>query len=379
LASLTIGYDGKRAALNAVGLGNYSRNLLRDLSTERPENRYVVYSPSPFDPKLSAEFTPHPSITLRAPESRPRFKLLRHLQRHSAVVRQAREDRLSLFHGLTHTLPAGLPCPSVVTVHDLMYLRRPEDFGWFERTNLHRICKAAVRRAARVIAVSEATKIDVVERLGVAPEKVVVTWQSCSPRFRRERVTEDDLARVRAKHALPPRFILQVGTVEPRKNALRLVRAFHRLGPRGEGVQLLIAGLSRSDYAQEVRAAAQASGGTVRLLGHVDTQELPALYTAASLFAYVPLIEGFGIPVLEALSCGTPVVTSNASSLREVGGPAAIPIDPLSEDSIAEGLAAGLDDGPVLARVRAAMPAHVAKFSPAAVVERVMDVYRAAL
>ena len=373
---MRVGFDGKRAANNRVGLGNYSRTLLHDLARIAPDNHYLVYSPVAFQGDLCGELLTDKAVSLISPNARTPWG--RHFWRYRSVSRLALQDRLDVFHGLSHTLPRGLPCPSVVTMHDLIVLRRPHDYAWIDRVRWRASFREAAKRASIVLAVSEATRQDLIELLDVLPDKIVVTGQSCRPGCRRAPRDPKILEDVRKRYELPARFVLSVGTVEPRKNAVRLVRAFRKaLDGKEDGIQLALIG-KQTRYTKEVLLESERSDGRVRLLGYVRDEDLPAMYALADLFAYVPLIEGFGLPVLEAIHCGTPVVTSSCSSLPEVAGEAGLLVDPEDEDSIAQGLIDGLFSASTRSRLAAEAASQIGRFSPEAVVRRVLKAYERA-
>jgi glycosyltransferase involved in cell wall biosynthesis len=375
---MIVGYDAKRIAVNRVGLGNYGRTLIRQLATTAPSNEYHLYSPVPFDREL---FDPSglPSVRLHAPASKPNM-LRQHQLRYRHVAKQAVEDRLDLYHGLSHALPPRMPCPTVVTMHDLIVMRHPEFYPAIDRWSYTRTIKQAVARADLILSVSEATKADLSELLAIPSERIVVTWQACDERFRCA-VPQESLDRTRSKYGLPQRFVLSLGTIERRKNAVSLVRGFARVANELEDVGLVFAGKG-TRYLEEVQQAVVATGLRNRtfFLGFTATEDLPALYRLASLFAYLPLIEGFGIPVLEAMQCGTPSITSNRSSLREIGGEeASVLVDPQSEESIAEGLYRALRDDSAHQKLRAALPGRTQQFSPETVCRRVLEAYKQVL
>jgi glycosyltransferase involved in cell wall biosynthesis len=231
------------------------------------------------------------------------------------------------------------PCPSVVTIHDMTLWLFPQYHYRRRLLAMRPFVPLAARRAAAIIAVSQATKADIVRILGVDTSKVHVVYEAPSPRFR---VVESaaELERVRHSYGLPPQLILYVGTIEPRKNLVRLLEAYARLRERRGITQPLVLAGRRGWKDKAVYAAVERLGldGTVRFLGYVPTNDLVTLYNLADLVAFPSLYEGFGLPVLEAMACGTPVVTSPKGSLPEVAGDAAQFVDPYDVESIAAGL-----------------------------------------
>lgn len=250
---------------------------------------------------------------------------------------------LDLLHGLAFAAPLASACPTVVTVHDLSFLRFPKAFRPFNRLYLSVMTRLSVRRAARVIAVSESTRQDVITLCGVPGDRVVVVPNGVTDEFCPADSAE--VAEFRRQKGLPQRFILFVGTLEPRKNIVRLLEAY-ALWRKTAGVTtplapaLVIAG-AKGWYYETIFARVHALGLTSDVIfpGFVPDAELPWWYRAAELFVYPSLFEGFGLPVLEAMASGIPTITSNASSLPEVVGDAAQLVNP--EDTAALALALG--------------------------------------
>ena len=253
--------------------------------------------------------------------------------------------RLDLFHSPDFVLPPVWSGRRVLTVHDLTFLRVPEHAHPVLREYLVRVVPRSVRRADLVLADSASTRNDVVELLGVEAERVRVVPAGVEERFRP--VTDPgELAAVRERYALERPFILGLGTLEPRKNFLGLVEAYARLlGRRGLPHDLVIVGGKGWLYEPIFRRVGELGlGERVRFLGRAADEDLPALYTLASCLAYPSFYEGFGIPLLEAMACGTPVVTARTSSLPEVAGAAALYVDPHDPEDLADALDRVLHD-----------------------------------
>lgn len=243
-----------------------------------------------------------------------------------------------------NVVPLACPVPSVVTVHDLAFLSYPDAFHTAKRRYLTAMTRLSVHRARRVIAVSAHTRDDLVHRFGVRPERVTVIPNAADARFR-PAADPKAVARFKAAHNLPDRFILFVGTLEPRKNLRRLIEAFALLAEGDAETKLVIVGATgwlTSDLAPLV----QAHDLTDRIIftGYVTDNDLPVWYQAATVFCYPSLYEGFGLPVLEAMACGTPVVTSRTSSIPEVTGEAAMLVDPTDVAALAHALQSVLSD-----------------------------------
>jgi glycosyltransferase involved in cell wall biosynthesis len=251
---------------------------------------------------------------------------------------------LDVFFCPVNVVPLACRVPSVVTVHDLAFLAYPAAFHASKRHYLTAMTHFSVHRARRVIAVSAHTRDDLIRHFGVQPERITVIPNAADERYR-PADDPDAVARFKTAHNLPDRFILFVGTLEPRKNLRRLIAAFALLGSADADVTLVIVGASgwlTSDLAPLV----QAHGLSDRIVftGYVPDDELPRWYQAATVFCYPSLYEGFGLPALEAMACGTPVVTSRTSSLPEVTGDAALLIDPTDVRDLARALQSVLAD-----------------------------------
>lgn len=323
---MKIGFDAKRAFLNRTGLGNYSRWLINALAKYQPENEYLLYTPrvkpGVFDPPAATQ------------TKIPALKFLTSLWRTNGIVRDLKKDGVQLYHGLSHELPldinkAGIR--SVVTVHDLIFLRFPGYFSWINRTIYKAKLKYACRIADKVIAISQKTKDDLVEFLNVDPQKTEVIYQSCDTSFKTEQTAEQKQT-VKQKYNLPNQYLLNVGTIEPRKNLLLLVKALGQV----PNIKLVVVGKPTA-YLDEVKAYITQHELTDRviLLHEVKFNELPAIYQQASCFIYPSRYEGFGIPILEALCSGTPAIGATGSCLEEAGGPDSLYTDPDNEFQLA--------------------------------------------
>ena len=284
-----------------------------------------------------------------------------------------------IFHSMDFTLPPLRAARGVVTVHDLSFLRLPDCADPGLRDHLRRVVPRAVERAVRVLADSESTKADLIELLDVAPEKISVVPGGIEPRFRPVRDALK-LDAVRARYRLPQWFILTVGTVEPRKNMARLISAYDQLRRQtGLPHALVIAGrdgwLFQPVHDQVTR---EGLGEYVQFAGFVADEDLPALYTLADLLAFPSLYEGFGLPPLEAMACGTPVVTSNNSSLPEAVGAAALTVGAEDVEGLTDAMARVLCDANLRVRLSDLGRAQAARFTWEMAARKLLDAYRLA-
>lgn len=318
--------DGRDLLRKRTGVVNNTLHLARELTAAHP-SEVIVYADQP----VSADELPPPGVPLRRLQAPP--ILWKHLALPLALAR----DRVSVFHSPTGTLPLLAACPQVVTIHDLFAAVEPRWFtpriGWQLRTTQRR----AAHSARAVIAVSECTRRDLVERYGVQPERVRVIYNGLDhARFRPIDVDPEAVAR---RFGLRHPFILCVGSLMPWRNATRLLRAASRLN-----YGLLFVGRDIWGTDQTARLAAERGWDWVKFAGYVSDSDLPELYAAARVFAYPSLYEGFGIPPIEAMACGTPVVASTAGALPEVLGDAALLVDPYDEDALTGALQAAAED-----------------------------------
>ncbi len=318
-------------------------------------------------------------LTLRRPPWSTNRPWARIVWEQTGLVRMARQARLDLLHGTVYANPLLAPCPTVVTVHDLSFVHYPATVRRFNRLYLRLVTRLTARRAARVIADSESTRRELLAWLALPAERVVAVPIAADERFMPAPAAAVEV--FRRERGLPPRFMLFVGTLEPRKNLVRLVDAYAACqAQQADAPPLVIAG-GRGWYYDEIFARVHAHGLQNRVLfpGFVPAAELPWWYRAAEVFVYPSVYEGFGLPVVEAMASGTAVITSNTSSLPEVAGDAAILVDPYDVEALA-GAMAQLSNDPDLRRaLSAAGVRQAAKFSWRRCAAETVEVYRAAL
>ena len=374
---MRIGLDGKILTLRAGGTGRYAisltRAMLAEAAARRPDLEFVVLTGPQTSREVMEEFRGRCEEHFLSAKS----SVIRSLTLVPAALRRLRVD---VFHGMDHV---GIPLVGrsgkyVVTVHDVIPLILPETFTPRHRLVV-RLALARVRRKADLVVVpSHAVKRDVVRRVGLPEDRVVVTHEGCEPRFRPVR-SEGALRDVAARYGLPPRYVLAVGTLEPRKNLTTLLEAFARLrrdGAVDADLRLVLAG-ARGWLDEPIFATVRSLGleDAVRFTGFVDDDDLPAVYSGAALFVFPSLHEGFGLPLLEAMACGVPVVTSNVSSMPEVAGDAATLVDPRDGEGLAAAIARSLRDAPLRGRLREAGIARARQFSWEATARRTLDAY----
>lgn len=323
-AQLLSGQNSYRAA----GIHRYIYSLLQHLPNAAPQFDYTVFTGDTAP-------TPHPALRMNRTALPTTNPFARIFWEQCAQPLAAKNNRLRLLHCTAYVSPLIALTPTVVTVHDLSFLRVPERFRFANRTYLSLFTGISCQRARRVIAVSAATKDDVMKVFGLPAEKVDVVYSGLDPHMKRP--SPDEIAAFRARHGLPDRFILYLGTIEPRKNLSTLIRAYARVRP--VGIKLVCAG-GRGWMSEDVFQTVNELriSRDVIFPGFVPSEELPFWYSAAELFVYPSSYEGFGFPVIEAMACGTPTITTNASSLPEAAGDAALLVPPDDITALADAL-----------------------------------------
>lgn len=249
-----------------------------------------------------------------------------------------RRVKPSLYHAMAFVIPRAIPCPSVVTVYDLSFMRFPEVLTTFRRNYLQRFTRSSCQRATRIIAISESTAQDMVEYWGISRDKIDVTLLGVSPEF--QPLPENDIETFREKKGLPKRFLFFVGTLEPRKNLPMLIRAYgNLLQDVREEVHLVLGGGKGWLYDEIFETIERLNlNDTVHTPGYIPAEELALWYNAADALVYPTIYEGFGFPVIEAMACGKPVLVSNSSSLPEVVGDVGTLLPPDDESAWTQAL-----------------------------------------
>ena len=365
-----IGYEAKRIYNNTTGLGNYSRDLIRILSTYYPQNEYYLYHPNK-NKKIEFKNT-SASVFEKSPTSRFN-KYFSNYWRQFSIVNDLKKNNISLFHGLSGELPFHLKSnniKSTVTIHDLIFLRFPEFYNWFDRKIYSYKFKKACQQAAVVIAISEQTKKDIVEFFNIDASKIEVLYQGCSNVFK-QTFSEVEKTNVAAKYNLPDKFILNVGTIEERKNIFEVVKAI-----QNTNIKLVIVG-KKTKYSNKIETFITQNNmaSQVQFLSGLSLNELAITYQLATLFIYPSLYEGFGIPIIEALYSKTPVITSNLSCLPEAGGPNSMYINPKNTEEIKNAIAFLIDNAALQAEMSEKGFTFAQQFNDDVIAEKMMNLY----
>jgi glycosyltransferase involved in cell wall biosynthesis len=343
---MNIGFEAKRAFTNGTGLGHYSRTLIRSLAEYFPEHDYTLFTPKVNDRFPTDQYT---NISIVTPQSFP-STLFTGAWRSSWVKSDLKKLSIDVYHGLSHEIPVGMKktgIPSVVTIHDLIFERYPEQFNPIDVRIYRYKFSYACRNADKIIAISQQTKEDIINFYKIPEEKITICYQSCNPAFA-ETVSEEEKLRIKKLYNLPEQFLLYVGSIIERKNLLNICKALHQLKGKVD-IPLIVIG-DGGKYKQQVQqfVAEMGLNHQVRFLSddpsvkslpsYQSANDFPAIYQQALCMIYPSIFEGFGIPVLEALWSKVPVITSNISCLPETGGDAAFYVDPYNVDEMAEAI-----------------------------------------
>ncbi|MGH7582338.1 MAG: glycosyltransferase family 4 protein [Gemmatimonadales bacterium] len=376
---LVIGFDAVRAFRNRTGLGNYARGVLRALRQRDPALEMHLYSP--WRPRQ--EFAGLPAelgamIHLPAERAgRSRGSLWREFRAGRAAAR----DGVRLFHGLSNVIPRDLPrsgVPGIVTIHDLIFEQAPHLFRPIDRWSYRRRFRWSATHAAAVVADSHHTSRDLVRRYHLDPTRITVIPPPRDLRFAAQ-PAPDEAERMRVKYRLPPRFLLSVGTLEPRKNQRVLIEAIAKLGAGAPEPLVLIGRDGGSESALRTEAAALGVADRVWIETAVESGDLAIVMRDAAVFLYPSRMEGFGMPIVEALSAGVPVVAANGGHLDDAAGPDSRYVSPDDAGAWAEAIAGILGDPAAADRMRTAGLAHAAAFDPRPVADALLSLYRRTL
>ena len=370
---MKIGFDAKRIVHNNTGLGSYARTLVNDLSEAVTDDTQLrLYAPDQGNERLRRQVVARPNIVYCYPQ----HATFKWLWRSHGIVADLVADDVDVYHGLSGELPVGISkagVRSVVTIHDLIFLRHPEYYNSFDRAIYTWKFRRTIAEADRIIAISECTKRDIMFYGNVSPDRISLIYQSCSTFFKL-RESEDKLQDVNARYMLPPRYIVNVGTIEERKNILLAVKALRRLP---QDIALVVVGKA-TPYCNKVRQYIADNGlqQRVKILHGVPNSDLPALYQMAEACVYPSRYEGFGIPIIEAIQSGLPVVACTGSCLEEAGGPDCLYVDPDDDEAMAQAIRRVLKETDGRDNRIAKAQQYITRFENSNVAQQVLDIYR---
>ena len=367
---MNIGFDGKRAANNLTGLGNYSRSLISQLAQFFPQNQYLVYTPKVKEVRQINDFFKLKNVIAILPGSSNL------LWRSWSIKKQLLADHIDIYHGLSHEIPINIHktnIASVVTIHDLIFLKFPHYFKFIDRLIYTFKCRYACLNADKIVAISEQTKRDIISFFQIKEDKIEVIYQGCDKSFKID--PEQTLKeQVRHKFDLPDKYILNVGTIETRKNVLVLIKALPTVSI---DYKLVIVG-KETPYKQLVLEEIDrlSLNDRVIFLQDVAFNELPSIYQMASLFVYPSLYEGFGIPIIEALYSKVPVVAATGSCLEEAGGPDSRYINPTDSTALSHTINSILENSLVQETMKEKGFQYVQRFNDDRIAAEMMNMYQ---
>jgi glycosyltransferase involved in cell wall biosynthesis len=367
-----VGFDAKRLFNNFTGLGNYSRFVVKALCESYPANEYFLYSPKVRQNPETDFLQQAKTIEIKTPHGID--SKLSSVWRTYSLGNVAGKDGVQIFHGLSNELPLIKPkgLKTVVTIHDVIFKRYPQFYNPIDRLIYDWKFKKACDQADQIIAVSNQTAEDVIEFLGADQKKVNVIYQGCHPIFE-QKVSQQQIEAVQKKYRLPGKFILNVGTIESRKNALVLLEALQLMK---EKMNVVIVGRSTpyqgilNDYIEKNQLSKW-----VTFIHNAAFQDLPLIYRAANLFVYPSLFEGFGIPIVEAISCGVPVITSKGSCFSEAGGPDCWYVDSNNASELQTAIEEVLSNGEQVIQRKERSTQYIQRFQPKVIAGELMTLY----
>ena len=366
-----IGYEAKRAFFNKTGLGNYSRTFLKEIFVQERDNRFFLFTPK--QPDNYWGFDLLQNVKIIWPKN-VWNKLLPSFWRSLWLGTIAKRYNIDLFHGLSQELPFDInfaKCATVVTIHDLIFLRFEESYKLIDIETYKRKAKFACENADHIIAISQQTKEDIIQFFGIAADKITVIYQDCSALYKSP-IAQEELQMVQERYSLPSDFVLSVGALNFRKNNKTLIESLVHCQ---KNVNLVIAGDGNQRPKLEQLVADLGLQSRVQFLGFVPDICLKALYSLAQIYVYPSLFEGFGIPILESLHCNTPVITGTKGCFSEVGGKHAIYVDQTNPKSIAAAIDQLYLEPTRQMRLLQNADAHLSQFQSVATFPLVQEVY----
>ena len=364
---MRIGFDAKRVFFNQSGLGNYGRNILSALFEYYPQNECFLFTPNTDKKLFPAEkpkiITPHGL-----------FSMFPSLWRYLGIGHDAKKHNLDIYHGLSNELPRDiktLKTKSIVTIHDTIFMRYPQWYKWHDRLFYEQKTAFACKNSEAIIAVSEQTRNDLIHYFKVEEEKIRVIYQPCNSIFATQ-PTEQQKKEVKEKLNLPDEFILMVGNIEERKNVKTVIDAVQN---QCIDIPLVIVG-RENQYAVELKKEiARKNIKNVHFRHDVCFWDLPAVYALANVFVYPSHFEGFGIPIIEALSCGVPVITSNTSCFEETGGESVLYVNPNDKEEIIDAISKLVNSKELQQKLIQKGKEQIKKFSPEVIAKEIMNLY----
>ena len=379
---MIIGFDAKRAFNNFTGLGNYSRTLIETLAKYYPENEYHLFTPKIIHHPRLDFIQSYPSVSVHFPTGF--MRKIHALWRSYFIANDISREKIDIFHGLSHELPLKIPknVKTVVTIHDLIHEHYPQFYPFIDRKIYSWKFKSACEKADVVVAISEATKQDIMHFYKIEESKIKVIYQSCHPQFYEPSlenaiISENTPLSIlnKNKHNLPKNYVLYVGTVNERKNLLGLVKALQIIDNQLD-IKLVVIG-EGSEYFKKVKNYVLENDlqSSVLFLSNIPFSDFPSIYRGAKALVLPSFQEGFGIPIIEALWSSCPVITSEGGCFPEAGGPDSIYINPHDSAAIAHAIERVVTDASLRERMILRGCEYVQKFHEQRIGEELERLY----
>lgn len=369
---MRIGFDAKRAFFNSSGLGNYSRSTIELLTKYYPVHEYLLYTPSTQD---AIKFNIPEKVKIYEPK---RFlsKTFKSYWRTFRIAHKISEHKLDIYHGLSGELPNKAHKKSntklIVTIHDLIFLRYPKLYNSVDRKIYYQKAKYACDIANTVIAISEQTKTDIINFLEIDEKKIEVVYQGCNSQFQKKADTKKKIE-LTQKYKLPEKYILNVGTVEERKNSLSILKAIKHGGLK---IPLIIIG-KKTEYQDQITKFASENNleDLLFIYNDIPFEDLPGIYQQAEIFVYPSVFEGFGIPIIEALYSKIPVITTKGGVFSETGGLSTIYTEPDNIENLSKAILSVLNNKNLKEKMINEGYDFVQKFNEEKIVANIMNAY----
>ena len=372
---MRIGFDAKRAFLNNTGLGNYSRDAIRVISNFHTDNKYFLYTPKEKESSRLTFLNDSTNIFVCTPQSLL-DKALKSYWRSKSIVYDLLNNKIDIYHGLSHEIPLGIEktnIKTVVTIHDLIFIRYPHLFRTIDRKIYYKKFKSACIRADKIIAISQQTKQDIIDFFYIPEEKIEVVYQGCNAIFHHP-ISDDTKQAVQKKYNLPNNYLLSVGSIEERKNLLTILKALKELPDQ----KLVVIGNGNSYKTKCLHFISRHKlSNRVLILSGLNLDEMAAIYQNAQMLIYPSIFEGFGIPILEALFSKIPVITSKEGCFKESAGTASKYINPLSVEQMKEAILEIINSKELQEKMKTKGLEHAQNFTDDKIADNLMKVYTA--
>ncbi len=371
---MNIAFDAKRAFLNNSGLGNYSRTLIKSLNQYYTENNYTLFTTKKSEGDFQNYIAAQKNNSIEEPKN---FidKKFRSRWRSYGITDELNQHHIDVYHGLSNELPFNITKfkgKKIVSTHDLIFLRYPKLYPYLDRKIYNKKFRHACDVADVIVAISEETKRDIEKYYFIPENKIKVIYQSCDEAFYKT-YSNDDKLKIKNTYNLPDEFLFYVGTIEERKNLITIVKALKQV----KDIPLVVVG-KKTNYYNKVVEFMKTNNlqNRVIFLENVSNAELPIIYQLAKLFIFPSLFEGFGIPIIEALTSKVPVITSNGGCFPEAGGKNTIYINPEDENELAEKINSLLQSENLRNQMIEKGFEYAQKFHPKNVTTQIMEVYK---